>query len=329
MNLLFALFPLFLLILALIYLDSFKLIKIKYAVIFFILGILAASVSFHLNNFVKEEFLISDTFFIFYNGPVIEELIKLSILIILFRFAISGFIIDSLIYGFIIGSGFGFLENIYYSITIHDTNLMIHIVRGFGTAIMHGTTIGLSAALFSFFKDKKINRINSLIICIFSAILIHSLYNEFFLSPVIQTVLLVILFIMVVNYIFSQNEKDIHNWIINELDTEIDTIMLLESGNLSQTNIGKYINEIKHRFTNYVIFDMLCLVKLNTELSMQLKVNMMLKSHGLEIPKDEELQDKLIEYQNLVKSIGKTGISALNPILQSDTKTIWKLSQLK
>ncbi len=328
MNILYSLLPVLLFIVVLIYLDSFKLIDRKRAILIFVAGVLISGVAYFLNNLLTETLDFSHAETIEKIAPIIEELLKYLILIYIIKKGYVGFMSDAAIYGFIIGSGFAFSENIYYYLNITDTNLMLPIVRGFGTAIMHGCTIAFAGVLFIFLRDlKKFNIFFTSFVSIIPGLLIHFLYNMFLLPPVFQAVIILIVFSIATNLIFTISEKNIVNWINNELDEEIQLINLFEEGQLLNTNIGNYINKIKERFDTLILFDMIGLIKLNIELSMQLKINMMLQMNELPIPDDKDLPFKLKEYNRIKKFIGKAAYLALKPIIYKNSKDLWKLNQ--
>lgn len=161
-------------------------------------------------------------------------------------------------------------------------------------------------------------------IALIPSIFIHSAYNHFWLPPIIQTVIILLVFGLTFIILLNKNEEVINHWIENELDEEMEIVGLFEEGKISQTNIGKYINKIKARFDPYIVFDMLMLLKLNLELSMQFKVNMMLIKNEIEIPKDDEFSAKIEDYHKLKKNIGKSAMNALNPIISRNNIDKWK-----
>ncbi len=150
MNILISIVPLLIFIFVLIYLDSFKLVNIRTVLFVFIAGLFVAGISFFLNNLSYEMFGISQKLLLRIVAPIIEELLKYLVLVIIIRKGYVGFMSDAAIYGFIIGSGFAFAENIYYYFNVADASLMISLVRGFGTAIMHGCTVAFYGVLFVF-----------------------------------------------------------------------------------------------------------------------------------------------------------------------------------
>ena len=330
MNITYSILPVLFYIAVLIYLDSFKLINKKRLVYVFLAGIISALISYLINNIILDITGMTNAEISIYAAPFVEEIIKFSVLLFIIHKGYSGFIIDTAIYGFIIGSGFAFAENIYYYINIGEGSIMENIIRGFGTSLMHGSTVSLAGGMFIFLRDvKNFKFIPNVLISILPALIIHILYNLFLLPPVFQTAAVIISYSISISLIFTASENSIHKWINSELDTEMELINLLEKGQLKSTHAGKYIDEIKERFSNFVVFDMICLIRVHTELSMQLKINMMLRINNLEVPEDPELQAKLTEYRQLINSIGKTAYSAIKPIMLTSSKDIWKMNQYR
>ena len=52
---------------------------------------------------------------------------------------------DAAIYGFAVGTGFALVENVYYLLSLPGAPAALWIVRGFGTAVMHGGTTAILA----------------------------------------------------------------------------------------------------------------------------------------------------------------------------------------
>ena len=88
-------------------------------------------------------------------APWIEEAIKAVIMIGLFRFNRIGYKLDAVISGFAIGAGFSVVENIIYLIRFPDYGAGTWLVRGLGTAVMHGTTLAILAAIAHEFAERE------------------------------------------------------------------------------------------------------------------------------------------------------------------------------
>jgi RsiW-degrading membrane proteinase PrsW (M82 family) len=73
-----------------------------------------------------------------YVAPIVEELLKALVIVWLIHANRIGFLVDAAIFGFAVGTGFALVENVYFLEIAKDAGIGTWIVRGFGTAIMHG-----------------------------------------------------------------------------------------------------------------------------------------------------------------------------------------------
>ena len=137
------LIPVFIFLIALIILDRFKLVKLLPVIQTIVIGCLTAIVCYYINSWLIAHFFPDIILYSRYIAPVVEELAKASFLIYLIRKRRIGFMVDGAIYGFAIGAGFVFVENSYYMYSLVDSNLLMWIIRGLGTAVMHGGTTAI------------------------------------------------------------------------------------------------------------------------------------------------------------------------------------------
>src|SRR5262249_43635130 len=92
--------------------------------------------------------------------------------------------------------------------------------------------------------------------------------------------------------------------------------------------IGRYLHELKEKFAGPVVADLLCYVRLHTELALRAKGMLMMRESGFETPVDEATREKLSELDYLEKSIGRTGRLAIHPMLQMSRRELWQLYML-
>jgi RsiW-degrading membrane proteinase PrsW (M82 family) len=154
------------------------------------MGFVAAILSYVINDFLLANLSVEVATYARYIAPVIEEILKASFIIYTIRKKKIGFMVDAAIYGFAIGAGFAFIENIYYLNVIESSNIFLWIIRGFGTAVMHGGT----TAIFSILTKNLFDRSDKVKILYYipgliSAILIHSFFNHLLLPAIAITIL--------------------------------------------------------------------------------------------------------------------------------------------
>ena len=239
--------PVFIFLLFLIYMDSFKLVKIQILIAVILWGIICAGLAYLINSFLISILNLPGSNYSYYFAPVIEETLKvLCIIFLVYRNKI-GFMIDGAILGFAVGAGFSLVENLYYLNSIISDNFLLWILRGFGTAVMHGG----ATALFSIIIMSSTNRSGSymsVLIGLFSAAIVHGLYNSFIFSPIISALILLTTLPLLISVIFYRNELSLRKWLEVELDTEIKLLGMIKDGRISDTRAGKYLLALKDRF---------------------------------------------------------------------------------
>ena len=328
MNIVLSFFPVLLFLTFLYLFDSFKLVRIKILTMCLMWGGLSVLICYFLNTFILN--WVSFEMLTRYIAPEIEETCKAIFIIYLVSKKKIGFMIDAAIYGFAIGAGFSFMENIYYLInTTSEYDLMTWIIRGFGTALMHG---GCTSLIFVFFIG-GINRINKMFLVIIPGLLlaffIHSGFNHFFLNPLLQTMLIFISLPIAYVFVFGFGNTKLQQWLEIEFNSEVEILSMILQGAFNSTKAGLYLLSIKDRFAPETIVDMYCYVSLYLELSIKAKRNLMLKENGFPIILEEDIQQKLKELSVLRKRIGKIAELALAPLIRMDHRNLWKLNQLK
>jgi len=213
-EILVSLLPVFVFLVALVFLDSYKLLPLRSILLSILIGALVAAVAYGVNHFLFQLNVISPRSFSLYVTPVVEELLKSIYLIYLIRRKRIGFMVDGAIHGFAIGAGFSLVENLYYLQTLASQNILLWIIRGFGTAIMHGgvtAIVGIATSEFSNRLDRF--RYTAVAPGLFAAILIHALYNFFLLPPVVSTLILMIALPILIVFIFQRSEKTTRSWL--------------------------------------------------------------------------------------------------------------------
>jgi hypothetical protein len=68
---------------------------------------------------------------------------------------------------------------------------------------------------------------------------------------------------------------------------------------------------------------MFCLLRLELELAVQAKARLIASEAGLQIPVDEDLHHSLAEWRFLRRSIGRTGLLALEPLRMTSYRDDW------
>ncbi|MCA1732083.1 MAG: hypothetical protein LC732_00590, partial [Acidobacteria bacterium] len=89
-----------------------------------------------------------------------------------------------------------------------------------------------------------------------------------------------------------------------------------------------YLGSLRQFYPGEVLVDMLCYLRLHTELSLRAKGILIMKESGFAVKRDPEVVESLTELRHLESSIGKTAMSSLTPILRGSEQDLWQLEIL-
>ena len=314
---------------ALVYLDSYKLIPFQTVLAVIALGCGTAIASYPLNVAVLELLDIGFVPFTRYVAPVIEEALKALIIIALIRRNRVGFLVDAAIFGFAVGAGFAIFENLFYLQAMPGTKLGTWIVRGFGTAIMHGGATAIFAIVTHTFVGQKATRGRAALLPGFAvAVILHSVFNHFFFAPIVNTLVILVTLPVVLAIVFQHSERTVSEWLGAGFDADTELLELINSGEFSASKIGLYLNSLKEKFEGPVVVDLLCYLRLHTELSIRAKGLLMMRESGFMNKAGDETKAKLEELKYLESSIGTTGLLAMKPFLRMSQKDLWQFYML-
>ncbi len=323
------LLPVVLFLLCLVYLDSYKLVSLRGILLTILVGCVVAGVAFLANTGVATLFNLERGIESRYIAPPLEESLKALYLLYLIRRERIGFMVDAAIRGFAIGAGFALVENIYYLQLRPEAGVVLWVVRGFGTAIMHGGATAIVGILAKSLLDRHgPTRLLYVLPGLFGAIVIHVFYNQFFFSPIVSTLAILIFLPLIFVVVFNRSERGTRNWLGVGFDSDRELLEMITTGTLAETRIGAYLHSLETHFSPEVVADMLCFLRVYLELSIKAKGVLLMREAGFEIGADPDVRDQLAELSYLEKSIGKTGKRTLLPCLGANRRDLWQLQLL-
>jgi len=310
----------------LLYLDSYKLVKLRVVIAVVACGAAAAGVTFLTNTLLTDWFAIDFNILTRYVAPFIEELLKGLVIVVLIRTHRIGFLVDAAIFGFAAGTGFATVENLYYLHLFPDAGLGIWILRGFGTAIMHGGASAIFAVMgLAMLERDSTAGMRALLPGYFLAVVLHSAFNHFFLSPLVSTVGILVVLPPLLYSVFKRSEQAVGDWLGKGFDTDTEMLELINSDRFSDSPIGRYVHSLKDKFEGPVVADIFCYLQLHTELALRAKGILMMRENGFDVPLDSSTADKFTEMDYLRRSIGRTGLLALHQKLRMSHKDLWQI----
>ena len=324
------LLPVLIFLMLLLYLDSYKLVSLHTVLWVILVGALLPFAGYWVNGYAIGLLDWDFATYSRYAAPIIEEGLKASVMIFLFRTSRIGFLVDAAILGFAVGAGFGVVENFYYLYMASDAHIAVWVVRGFGTAIMHGGVMVLFGVMSQTLTERSM-KINPLLYLpgFIVAITIHSAFNHFPGTPILTTIGTLLILPPMLWLVFQKSARAMHEWL--EVDFDEDALLLeqINSAEFKDSKIGRFLEDLKQKFPGPVVVDMLCYLRLYTELALRAKGVLMMRENGLDTPVGERTREKFEEMRYLEKSIGKTGCLAMSQFLQMTRKDLWQLYVLE
>ena len=326
-----ALLPVLLFLAGLVQLDGYKLVRMRMMIALVATGAIAAGVSYVLNNIAFAHFHGSFVTYSRYVSPWIEESLKAALLVFLIRTRRVGLPVDAGIAGFAIGTGFAVVENLYYLAARPHTVLAVQVIRGFGTAIMHGGTAAILAMISNtLYERRPSGGLHLLLPGLFAAVALHTGYNYLLVRPALATLATLLVLPFVIYLVFDHSERILRKWIEVDLDSDVNRLEAISTGRFLDSASGRYLQALRDRFKREQLADMLCYLRVHGELAVRAKGVLLLREAGMpDLPIDAETGAKLAELGQLERAIGKTGMLALRPLMMATGKEIWQLTLLR
>ena len=315
----------------LLWLDSYKLVRMRTVLATVGAGAGVAVTCYFANAALLHLTHVDFTAYSRYVAPVVEEVLKALVIVCLVRANRIGFLVDAAIFGFAVGTGFALVENVYFLEIVKHTGIGTWIVRGFGTAMMHGGATAIFAVLGTAMLEASPGdgvSFRAIGPGLAIAIVLHSAYNHLLTSPRLATLAAMLSVPIVLYVVFERSEKAVGEWLGKGFDADTEMLELINSGRLSDSPVGRYLHTMKDKFRGPVVADLLCYLRIYTELALRAKGILMMRENGFEVSIDEPTQAKFAELSYLESSIGRTGLLAIQPMCNMTRKDLWQLYML-
>ena len=317
-------------LLVLLQLDAYKLVDFREISECLVAGIILAGVSYYTNARAIGILKYSVVTYSHVAAPIAEESLKAAFMIVLFARNRIGFMIDAAITGFAIGTGFALAENVYYLSAVPNAQLGVWIVRGFGTAIMHGGTVAIFGVMGQRLTEREaiVNPV-MLIPGLITAIVIHSLYNFLQWSPLIAAAAMIVTVPMVLLVVFGKSAHKVHTWLLSDYTAHEHLLADIKSGDFTHSEAGRFILDAHNRFDPAVIADLFEYLKLHTQLAIRADEIELAREKGEKLAGGHELHQSFQRLHALEKKIGPAAMLALWPHLHFSRRELWELNELE
>jgi RsiW-degrading membrane proteinase PrsW (M82 family) len=331
-----ALLPVLLLTAGFIWLDVFKLMSLWETFGLLLLGGLAAVAAYPLSGVFLDTLPIGFNSYSRFVAPWIEEALKAIAIITLFRFNRIGFKLDAVISGFAVGAGFSVVENMLYLLRFPELTPAVWMVRGLGTAVMHGMTLAVMAALAHELAERETREaaadydFNPLwfVPGFLLAVAIHTMFNQFPAQPMLAMIGTLVAAPLALMAIFKFGAGEAQQWLTVERDQHRAMLDALSAGRFPDDPAGRRIAALAARSGPATGERIREYCELLTRLVLTSEETLLQQSGSTEAVK-ADIGASFARLAQLKRELGRSTMAALTPLLPFSRNDHWELSELK
>jgi len=321
--------PVLLFLGALLYFDSYRLISLNEMIVTLVAGLALAGAAYFINGALLTASGVAFERYTYFVSPVVEELLKAAALAFMFVRNRVGFMIDAAIMGFAVGTGFAVFENVAYLYQLQDADIGTWIVRGFGTAIMHGGT----TAIFAMLSQSLMERHGGFQALLFlpgllAAIAIHAVFNVLETTPMVAMLAVLIGLPPLFYMIFSKNEFAVHQWLVKDYASHEQLLDEINSGEFTHSEAGRFIVSLSSKFNAETVSHMFEYLKLHTQLVLRAEQITIAREKNETPQRRPQDHDDLLRLETLEREIGQVAMMALWPHLHFSRRELWEIHHL-
>src|SRR4029077_5369711 len=220
--------------------------------------------------------------------------------------------------------------------------LPVAVIRGFGTAIMHGGTAAVLAMISNtLYERRPSGGLYLLLPGFLAAVALHTGFNCLLVRPALATLATLLVLPFVIYLVFDHSERILRNWIEVDLESDVKLLESISAGTFLGSNSGRYLQALRDRFRGEELAHMLCSLRVHCAAlgapnggrgnrGGAPRGAPGRRKPGLPDPPIEaETRDRLTEFAHLERAIGKAGVLALRPLMMATGKEVWQLTLLR
>jgi RsiW-degrading membrane proteinase PrsW (M82 family) len=332
-----ALAPVLILLGVFVWLDAFKLTSLGEILVLLALGGVGALAAYPVSGRLIDTLPIGFSNYSRFVAPWIEEAIKALIMIGLFRFNRIGYKLDAVISGFAIGAGFSVVENILYLIVYPDYGAGTWLVRGLGTAVMHGTTLAILGAVAHELAERETRaaaadyKFNLLWFLpgYLIAVAIHTAFNQFPDRPLVAMMGAVVIAPIALIAIFQFGIAEAQRWLTADLAKHEAQLARLSAGKWPDSPSGCKIAALAARLDPESAKRVRRYWEVMAWLVVQAEETMKEEAEGDVDLRPGQVRAAFAELAGLRQALGRSTFAVVNALLPFSRNDYWEVSELR
>lgn len=332
-----AMVPVLLMLVLFAWLDVFKLMAPRELIGPLIMGGIMAFVAWPISGQMLDTLPLGYSFYSRIVAPWIEEALKALPIALLMIANRIGYKIDGIIFGFAVGAGFSVVENSFYLVRFPEIGTPVWMVRGLGTAVMHGSTTAILAVVAHELGERGLRSTGGrrgfnpawLLPGYVIASLIHLTFNQFPNRPGLVMLSTLILAPVVLIGLLRFGESETHQWLVEESESHRRWLEEWRAGGFPKDESGRRIAELAARTNDAEVHRIREYCMLKTSLVLTAEEELMDRDRKLDDDERQRLREGFDRLERLQQEMGRTGFAALRDLLPFSHNDEWELAELK
>ena len=331
-----ALVPVLAMLAMFVWLDVFKLMTGLEMLGLLALGGLTGLLAYPVSGVFLDQLPLGYSTYSRFAAPWVEETIKALAIVLLFALNRIGFKLDAVISGFAVGAGFSVVENIIYLTRFPDLAPATWMVRGLGTAVMHGTTVAIIAAVAHELAERETRDAASrfdfnplwYVPGLAIAGLVHMGFNQFPDQPLVAMIATLAIAPFLIMALFKFGAQEAQHWLAQESAVHRAALAAWRDGGYPEDDSGRRIAALVERSdpaTGAAIRDY-C----REMTALVLAAETALHEQAEDAEKVEiDAAETFARVEAAKRAMGRTTFAALKPLLPFSRNDYWEVSELK
>lgn len=310
--------------------DDHNLIRYYHIVPTVLLGCVLASVAYAINTRALFDLGIDFRAYTRFGAPLVEESLKGAAIYYFFRTARIGYSTDAAIRGFAIGAGFAVVENLVYLAQTPNLHLAVWIIRGFGTAIMHGGTTAIFAVMAAQLTEEN-HKYNPVLFLPggIVATTAHSIFNHFPGNPVLSSFGSTIFITATLVWLFRGDKSNIGQ----DLRSDLDEHRILHERLTRDLHLGGEAGslsaDLHTEFEAWMIDDIVQYMHLHTELVITAEERIIAWKEGDTTAIGTDIRNQFNILRDMEVTLGRDVVEKLINKMGMSRQELWKLYMLE
>src|SRR5512139_1671717 len=320
------------------WLDVFRLMSRREIAMLLGLGALASMLAYPVSGRLLDTLPIGFSSYSRFVAPWIEEAIKAAMVLALFARNRIGFKLDAAISGFAIGVGFSVIENSLYLINFGGMALGVWLVRGFGTAVMHGGATALFATLGHELTERQARvraaqwrlRPVAFLPGLLAATTLHTIFNQLPDRPLLAMVAALVLVPLSLLLVFRWGERESGAWLASDEAEHKALLDALRRDGFDAADGGRLNAALAARFGGHAGQRLVQeYVELHVELVLRAEEVLRGHAEGKPAPITGVDRAALARFRDLERELGAAVLAALAPSLPFSRNDLWELREFE